>query len=90
MSVEDMLEFPGITLHVYLNHFNMLQSRILFRYFGKPWADPEGGQGSGHPLKNHKNIRFPSNTGPDPLKNHRATKPAFNVGPTSAHQLTAI
>ena len=31
-------------------------------------ADPEGGQGSGLPLKNHKNIGFPSNIGPDPLK----------------------
>ena len=31
-------------------------------------------------LKNHKNIGFLSNTGPDPLKNHKATKPAFNVG----------
>ena len=27
------------------------------------------GQGSGPPLKNHKNIGFSSNTGPDPLKN---------------------
>ena len=26
-------------------------------------------------LKNHKNIGFLSNTGPDPLKNHKATKP---------------
>ena len=35
------------------------------------------------PLKNHKNIGFLSNTGPDPLKNHKAacTKPVFNVGP---------
>ena len=36
-------------------------------------ADPEGGggggRGSGSPLKNHKNIGFSSNTGPDPLKN---------------------
>ena len=34
-------------------------------------ADPEGGdKGSGPspPLKNHKNIGFLSNTGPDPLK----------------------
>ena len=35
------------------------------------------GEGTGGPdrLKNHKNIGFPSNTGPDPLK--------FNVGPSS-------
>ena len=41
-------------------------------------------------LKNHKNIGFLSNTGPDPLKNHKATKPAFNVGPPSARQRNAI
>ena len=41
-----------------------------------------GGQGVRTPLKNHKNIEFLSNTGPDPLK----IKPAFNVGPSSAHQ----
>ena len=29
-------------------------------------------RGSGHHLKNHKNIGFLSNTGPDPLKNHKA------------------
>ena len=34
-----------------------------------PCADPEGGQGVRiHPLKNHKNIEFLSNTGPDPLE----------------------
>ena len=44
-----------------------------------------GGQGVLTPLKNHKNIRYLSNTGLDPLKNHKATctKPAFNVGPPS-------
>ena len=34
-------------------------------------ADPEGGGGAGGlgpPLKNHKNIGSPSNTGPDPFK----------------------
>ena len=42
------------------------------------------GQGSGPPpppLKNHKEIGFLSNTGPDPLEKHKATKPAFVVGP---------
>ena len=33
----------------------------------EPWADPEGGKGVGTPLKNHKNIGFLSNTGPEPL-----------------------
>ena len=31
-------------------------------------ADPERGQWDPDPLKNHKNIGFLSNTGPDPLK----------------------
>ena len=43
-----------------------------------------GDRGSGPPLKNHKNIRFSSNTGLDPLKNHKATKQALYVGPSSA------
>ena len=55
------------------------------------WVDPEVGTGGPDtPLKNHKNIGFPSNTGPDPLKNHKATKPAFNVGQSWASQLNAI
>ena len=58
-----------------------------------PFADPVGGggeQGVRTPLKNHKNIGFLCNTGPDPLKNHKADKPAFNVGPSSARQRNAI
>ena len=44
------------------------------------------------PPKNHKNIGFLCNSGPDPLKNHKATnlKPAFNVRPSSARQPNAI
>ena len=49
-----------------------------------------GGQRVRTPMKNHKNIGFLSNTGPDPLKNHKATNPAFNVGPSSARQRNAI
>ena len=49
-----------------------------------------GDRGPDLSLKNHKNIRFLSNTGPDPLKNHKATKPVFNVGPSSASQGKAI
>ena len=52
-------------------------------------ADPEGVKGVGTPLKNHKNIGFLSNTGPDPL-NHKATKPAFNVGPLAVRQRNVI
>ena len=59
------------------------------------WADPEGGgggggggggRGSGPPLKNHKNIGFLSNAGPDSLKNHKSIKPAFNFVHSSARQ----
>ena len=39
-----------------------------------------GDRGSGHPLKNKRNIGLLSNTGPDPLKKHKATK----LGPLSA------
>ena len=42
------------------------------------------------PPKNHKNIGFLSNSGPDPLKNHKATEPAFNFGLSSARQRNAI
>ena len=49
-------------------------------------ADPEGGGRILTSLKNHKNIGFLVNTGPDPLKNHKSTKPAFNGGPSSARQ----
>ena len=38
-----------------------------------------GRQGSGSSLKNHKNIGFLKNTGPNHLKNHKAIKPAFNL-----------
>ena len=48
------------------------------------WADPEGGLGV---RKNHKNVGFFNNIGPDPLQNHKATEP---VGPSSAHQRNAI
>ena len=49
-----------------------------------------GGRGPDPPLKNHKNIGFLSNSGPDPQKNFEATEPAFNVGPSSARQRNAI
>ena len=56
---------------------------------GASWADPEGAGSPDPHLKNHKNIGFLCNTGPDLLKNHKAAKPAYNVGPTSAHQRNA-
>ena len=54
------------------------------------WADPEGGGGVLDPLKNHKNIGFLCNTGPNTLKNHKATKPAFHFGPSSARKRNTI
>ena len=38
----------------------------------KPCEDPVGGQGSGPPMKNHKNIGFLCYSGPDPLKNQHS------------------
>ena len=48
------------------------------------------GAGGPYSLKNHKHIKFLSNTSPDPLKNQKATMPAFNVGPSSARSQNAI
>ena len=48
-----------------------------------------GYRGSGPPLKNHKNIRFLSNVGPDPLKNHKATKPG-KISTPAKHHLNGI
>ena len=55
-------------------------------------ADPEVGTGGPDPppMKNHKNIGFFRNTGPNPMNNLKATKSAFNVGPSSARQRNAI
>ena len=59
---------------------------------GMGWSRRGGGRGSGPPppLKNHKNIGFLCNTGPDPRTNCKATKPAFYVGPASARHRNAI
>ena len=80
---------PIIAPMFYKSAENDLISRI-FR--SQPCADPEGGQGvrTPPPLKNHKNIGFLSNSGPDPPKNHEATEPAFNVKPLSERQQNAI
>ena len=49
-----------------------------------------GAGGPDPPMKNHRNIGFQSNSGPDPLKKHKATKPALNVGPLAARTRNAI
>ena len=37
-----------------------------------------------HTLKNHKNIVFLSNTGPEHMENHKSAKQAINVWPSLA------
>ena len=66
--------------------FKLFKRFLNLKLMNISCTDPEGGGGGGgqgvripHPLKNHKNIEFPSNTGPDPLKNHNATKPAASM-----------
>ena len=51
-----------------------------------------GDRGSGPPLKNHKNIGFLSNTGPDPLKITKISSQhsMLGHGPSLAHQRNAI
>ena len=56
----------------------------------KTWADPGGDMGSRSPLKNLKNIGFPSNIDLDPYNYHKATKPAINGGSLSARKQNAF
>ena len=49
-----------------------------------PGEGAEGQDPPPPPPKNHKNIGFLSNVGPDLLKNYNFAKPAFNIGPSSA------
>ena len=52
-----------------------------------------GGQGVRPPLKNHKNIVFFSNTGPDPLKitKHQARIQLwFIIGPPAKRHLNGV
>ena len=46
------------------------------------WADPEGGRQGVRPppLKNHKNIGFPTNNDPDPLKSTKLPSQHSMVG----------
>ena len=57
-KVNERLVRHLITIQRMLNEFRLAHARI------------QRGRGLGpRPLKNHKNIGFPTNTGPDPLKN---------------------
>ena len=53
-------------------HFSTLslipKDAYQFSDHSAAWADPDWGQGVRTPLKNHKNIGYLSNFGPDPLK----------------------
>ena len=44
------------------------------------WADPEGGTVGPDPLKNHKNIGFPSNIDLDPIKTTKLPSQHSMVG----------
>ena len=44
------------------------------------WNQRGGGRGSGPPLKNHKNIGFPSNVDPHPLKSTKLPSRLSKVG----------
>ena len=73
--------------------FNLLHAGYVYMLFMGGSRGGGGGQGvqtPPPPQKNHKNIGFLCNTGPDHPKNHKATKAAFNVGPSSARQRNAI
>ena len=68
-------------------------AKVFTAWAANTWADPEGETGGPDPpppWKDHKNIEFLSNNGPDPLKKHKASKPAFNVRPSLARQQNAI
>ena len=82
---------PWVNLQI--RHATKKRAKISCRYHKlheAAWADPEGGRGSGPPLKNHKNIGFLSNAGPDSLKNLKSIKPAFNFVHSSARQWNGI
>ena len=79
--------------------FGAMPSSILYDVYNDPETrkdnsliQREEGRGPDPPppppLKNHKNIGFLSNTGPNPLKNHKTAKPGFNVRPSSKGILT--
>ena len=82
---DDYISSAEKSVSLALKHHSSVAT--MFRLQGRI---QRGGQGAWTPLKNHKNIGFHSNTGPDPLKKHKDNKPAFNVGPSSARQRNAI
>ena len=71
---------------------------VVFHLFlHRSCADPEGGgkgaRGPDPPLKNHKNIGFSSNTGPDPMKNHSyqsSIQCLATIGPPAIRRLNGV
>ena len=86
-----LLFFFSIFLRHYVTYvpagFGKLPLALILGCYG--WIQT-GGQGVRTHRKNHKNLGFLSNTGPDLPKIHKATKQALNVGPLSARQRNAI
>ena len=89
-----LLAYRRCLINIFKGELELHNLALTCKYFGfhQACADPEGEQGvrTPPPLKNHKNIGFLRNTGPDPLKNRKATKPAFKVGTSSARQRNAV
>ena len=56
------------TIYIGFTVIGFMVGLQLNQYLSHTWVDPEGGQGVQTPLKDHKNIGFPSNIDPDPLK----------------------
>ena len=75
-----------------LNIFSIFEVGNIFLSSSHARIQRGGGVGNPdpHPLNNHKNIGFLSNTGADLLKNHKAPKVAFKVGPSLARLQIAI
>ena len=49
-----------------------------------------GDRGSGPPLKNHENIGFLSNNGPEPLRNQAIIQCRIIISPTAKHHLNGV
>ena len=83
-------QWIGMDSKFYVQNVGLSEPMLLINCSEYHVRIQRGDRGSGPPLKNHKNIGFLSNSGPDPLKNYEATEPAFNGGPSLAHKGNAI
>ena len=63
-----LLQWPLLAYWLLLSYISETDLLLVLIRSILPCADPEGrGAGVPDPLKNHKNIGFLSNTGPNPL-----------------------